>query len=69
MLLVQKPHKAQKLAVENSRLGIPLLFGLDVIHGYKTIFPIPLAESNSWDLDAIEKGNTSSSYRSNSSRC
>ena len=43
------------MAVENSRLGIPLLFGLDVIHGYKTIFPIPLAESNSWDLDAIEK--------------
>jgi beta-glucosidase len=48
-------YQAQKLAVENSRLGIPLLFGLDVIHGYKTIFPIPLAESNSWDLDAIEK--------------
>ena len=48
-------YQAQKLAVENSRLGIPLLFGLDVIHGYRTIFPIPLAESNSWDLDAIEK--------------
>ena len=48
-------YGAQKLVMENSRLGIPLLFGLDVIHGYKTIFPIPLAESNSWDLEAIEK--------------
>jgi beta-glucosidase len=41
---------AQKLAVENSRLGIPLMFGYDVIHGFKTIFPIPLAESASWHL-------------------
>lgn len=48
-------YEAQKLVMENSRLGIPLIFGLDVIHGYKTIFPIPLAESNSWDLEAIEK--------------
>ncbi|RNC85639.1 MAG: beta-glucosidase BglX [Balneola sp.] len=47
-------YEAQKLAVENSRLGIPLIFGFDVIHGYKTIFPIPLGESASWDLDAIE---------------
>jgi beta-glucosidase len=47
-------YEAQKLVMENSRLGIPLIFGLDVIHGYKTIFPIPLAESNSWDLEAIE---------------
>ncbi|WP_029902596.1 beta-glucosidase BglX [Prevotella sp. 10(H)] len=44
----------QKIAVEETRLGIPLLFGYDVIHGYKTIFPMPLAESCSWDLDAIE---------------
>jgi beta-glucosidase len=48
-------RELQKLAVENSRLKIPLIFGLDVIHGYKTIFPIPLAEAASWDLDAIEK--------------
>ncbi|QTE22406.1 beta-glucosidase BglX [Polaribacter cellanae] len=48
-------RKIQKLAVENSRLGIPLLFGFDVIHGYKTIFPIPLAESCSWDLDLMEQ--------------
>ena len=44
----------QKLAVEETRLGIPLLFGYDVIHGYKTIFPISLGEAASWDLAAIE---------------
>lgn len=45
----------QKTAVERSRLGIPLLIGMDVIHGYETIFPIPLAMSCSWDMDAIER--------------
>ena len=45
----------QEMAVEDTRLGIPLLFGYDVIHGHKTIFPIPLGESASWDLEAIEK--------------
>lgn len=45
----------QKLAVESSRLHIPLLFGLDVIHGYRTIFPIPLGTAASWDLAAIER--------------
>ena len=45
----------QKIAVEETRLGIPLLFGYDVIHGHKTIFPIPLAEACSWDLDLTEK--------------
>ena len=45
----------QKIAVEKSRLKIPLLFGADVIHGFRTTFPIPLAESASWDLTAIEK--------------
>ena len=44
----------QKIAVEESRLGIPLLVGFDVIHGYKTISPIPLAEAASWDLEAIK---------------
>lgn len=45
----------QKIAVEETRLKIPLLFGYDVIHGHKTIFPMPLGESASWDLEAIEK--------------
>lgn len=45
----------QKIAVEESRLHIPLLFGFDVVHGYKTVSPIPLAEAASWDLDAIKK--------------
>ncbi|MCC5920862.1 MAG: beta-glucosidase BglX [Cyclobacteriaceae bacterium] len=45
----------QKIAVEETRLGIPLIFGYDVIHGYKTIFPISLGESASWDLDAMER--------------
>ncbi|MHA3789939.1 beta-glucosidase BglX [Flavobacterium hauense] len=45
----------QKIAVEETRLGIPVIFGYDVIHGYKTISPIPLAEAASWDLDAIQK--------------
>jgi beta-glucosidase len=49
-------HKLQKLAVEESRLGIPLLIGADVIHGFKTVFPIPLGEAASWDLEAIELG-------------
>lgn len=50
----EETRGAQQLALEGSRLGIPLLFGLDVIHGYRTIFPIPLAEAASWDLEAIE---------------
>ena len=45
----------QKIAVEETRLGIPLIFGFDLIHGYKTIAPIPLAESASWDLNEIQK--------------
>ncbi|MEO1485981.1 MAG: beta-glucosidase BglX [Bacteroidota bacterium] len=51
----EEVRKLQKLVVEESRLGIPLLFGYDVIHGYKTLAPIPLAESASWDLEAIEE--------------
>jgi beta-glucosidase len=42
-------HAAQRVAVEQSRLGIPLLLGYDVIHGFRTIFPIPLAEASTWD--------------------
>ena len=52
---VNKIRDVQRLAVENSRLGIPLLFGMDVIHGYETIFPIPLGLSCTWDIPAIEE--------------
>jgi beta-glucosidase len=47
--------EAQRIALKESRLGIPLLFGRDVIHGYKTIFPIPLGQSASWDPALIQK--------------
>ncbi len=46
---------AQDIAVKNSRLHIPLIFGLDVIHGHRTIFPIPLGIAATWDMDLIEK--------------
>ena len=52
---VEEIRALQKIAVEETRLGIPLIFGHDVIHGYKTMFPIPLAESSSWDLELMEK--------------
>lgn len=48
-------RKLQEIAVKETRLGIPLLFGYDVIHGHKTLFPVPLGEAASWDLAAIEK--------------
>ena len=51
----QAIREVQRIAVEESRLGIPLLFGMDVIHGYETIFPIPLALSCSWDMAAVER--------------
>ena len=51
----EKIYEVQKIAVEQSRLGIPLIFGMDVIHGYKTTFPIPLGLSSSWDMEMIEK--------------
>jgi len=52
---VKLRNKLQKIAVKESRLGIPLIFGLDVIHGYRTIFPIPLGQSATWDLRLAEK--------------
>lgn len=48
-------RETQKIVMENSRLKIPLIFAYDVIHGYKTIFPIPLGESASWDLDLMQQ--------------
>lgn len=52
---VAKIKEVQKLAVEKSRLKIPLIFGMDVIHGYETVFPIPLGLSCSWDMDLIKR--------------
>ena len=52
---VEPIREVQRQAVEESRLGIPLLFGMDVIHGYETIFPIPLGLSCTWDMKAIEE--------------
>ncbi|TCD28405.1 hypothetical protein EZ456_06720 [Pedobacter psychrodurus] len=52
---VKQNLRIQKIAVEQTRLGIPILFQEDVIHGYKTIFPIPLGESCSWNLTGISQ--------------
>ena len=52
---VAKIKEVQRIAVEKSRLRIPLIFGMDVIHGYETVFPIPLGLSCSWDMEAVEK--------------
>jgi beta-glucosidase len=52
---IEKIRGVQKVAVENSRLKIPLIFGMDVIHGYQTSFPIPLALSSTWNMQAIER--------------
>lgn len=51
----QRIRAAQDLAVKHSRLGIPLIFGMDVIHGYKTMFPIPIGLASSWDMNLIRQ--------------
>lgn len=52
---VAATRELQRIAVEESRLGIPLLFAHDVIHGFRTIFPVPLAEASSWNTEAVER--------------
>jgi beta-glucosidase len=59
LLFVTDPgeiNRLQRLAVAGNRLGIPVLFGFDVIHGLRTIFPVPIAMAASWDLETIERG-------------
>jgi beta-glucosidase len=51
----RRTNELQRIAVEESRLKIPLIFGFDVIHGYRTIFPVPLSEASSWDPAAVER--------------
>lgn len=55
VLSSEATEKAQRLNMENSRLKIPMMFGYDVIHGYKTIFPVPLGETASWDMEAAKE--------------
>ena len=52
---VEKIKNLQEIAVKKTRLGIPLIFGQDVIHGYETVFPLPIAQACSWDLAMIER--------------
>jgi beta-glucosidase len=59
LLFVTDPaevNRLQRLALSGNRLGIPLLFGFDVIHGLRTIFPVPIAMAASWDTETIERG-------------
>jgi beta-glucosidase len=61
LLFVTNPaeiNRLQRLAIEGNRLGIPLLFGFDVVHGLRTILPVPIALAASWDPDTIERGQT-----------
>ena len=51
-------NRLQRVAVEETRLHIPLLFGLDVVHGFKTVFPVPLAMAASWDPALVEQAQT-----------
>jgi beta-glucosidase len=51
----QRTNELQRIAMEESRLKIPIIFGFDVIHGYRTIFPVPLGEASSWDPSAAER--------------
>jgi beta-glucosidase len=57
VLTVDAIREAQEMAVEESRLGIPMVFGYDVVHGYKTMLPIPLAQASSWNPEVATSGN------------
>ncbi|MFA7227943.1 MAG: beta-glucosidase BglX [Melioribacteraceae bacterium] len=63
----EQTGKIQKIALEETRLKIPLLFGLDVIHGFRTTFPVPLAEASSWDLELVERSARMQAIESSSS--
>ncbi|WGH75262.1 beta-glucosidase BglX [Tenacibaculum tangerinum] len=54
----EKTYQVQKLAVEESRLGIPLIFGYDVVHGFQTMFPVPLAMAASWDAEVVKSASS-----------
>jgi beta-glucosidase len=64
---VENVLAVQKIAVEKTRLGIPLIIGFDVIHGYKTLTPIPLAEAASWDLEAIKMSSKNAALEASAS--
>lgn len=62
----QTLYERQKIAVEQSRLGIPLIFGMDVIHGHRTVFPIPLGMAATWDMDLIERTAQAAAFEASS---
>lgn len=64
---VEKIRDVQRVAVEESRLGIPLIFGMDVIHGYETTFPIPLGLTATWDMAAVERATRISAIEASAS--
>ena len=71
LLFVTDPaevNRLQRLAIEGNRLGIPALFGFDVIHGLRTIFPVPIAMAASWDLETIEAGQAVAAREARSAR-
>ncbi len=63
----EETEKLQNVAMKQSRLGIPIIFGLDVIHGYKTIFPVPLAMASSWDMDMIKQASKAAAIEASAS--
>ena len=60
----EEANRIQKIAIEETRLGIPLLFANDIIHGYHTIFPIPLAEASSWNSELVKKASEIAAFES-----